>query len=426
MRTLPHLAATVYVGGARGTAVPLFGVGTPLPAVRRHTLPGPQSRQASLDLHVLYGGSAAAPQNRSLGHWRISGARPADRAGSHLRIQFLVDAAGNLELAALQDRVPLLVTPLDATDERLPIDPAGIEPPSLVTAWERLHAGHKPKVQEELVTLLQGQPDNLAGWALLAAVADDTVHKADCYRQMLRLDPGNLAALAALQAIPPEEASTTQPDTRSQTLLQPGLREDGTLVCPQCGAVMEIRTNEEEEKHAFCPGCGATASLPASFRGAEIGSRPLDSAALAKDAANQVPVEDQPAPSQAPADPDQHRGAQTTLPLEDEDALIAEIVRSRLPQRAPVPTPKDSGLLSRLAHRLRREPPPPTLAAAGPDLQLAAAQDPLDPDVVLELAGGPLAAQERVQCPACGATVSRKQDRCPWCSAPLDIPDRSS
>jgi hypothetical protein len=52
-------------------------------------------------------------------------------------------------------------------------------------------------------------------------------------------------------------------------------------------------------------------------------------------------------------------------------------------------------------------------------IQAALAAGALSPDVILRLAGGPLAAEERRECPACGAIVARTENRCPWCSAPL-------
>jgi hypothetical protein len=43
----------------------------------------------------------------------------------------------------------------------------------------------------------------------------------------------------------------------------------------------------------------------------------------------------------------------------------------------------------------------------------------LTPDEILKLAGGPLPEGERRRCPACGATISRTQTKCAWCSSPL-------
>jgi hypothetical protein len=401
MRALPHLAESVYVEGTHGTAVPVFGAGTPLPAVRRHTLPGPQSHEVSLDLHLLHGSTSAASDSQSLGHWRISGAQPSHRPTSHLRIQFVVDAAGGLELMALQDKRQLTITPLEQGTQRIAVDPTGIEPASLANAWAQLEAGEGLQVQEQLVAFLQSQPDSLAAWALLAALVDEPLRKADCYRQILRFDPGNLAALAALQAIPPQEARPARPAPRPQTLPMPSLRQDGALICPRCGAVMEVRDSEPRGKHAFCPGCGAAIELPVTFGTGE--AEPTGAAG---------------APSAAGHEG--QREPETDARLRDEDALIAELVKSPPVPRAPSTATPEGGLFSRLARRLGREPAPsPRPRPTTPDSPAIPGQDPLDPKLVLQLAGGPLTAEERVQCPECGATVSRDRETCPWCSASL-------
>ncbi|MFN2292151.1 MAG: hypothetical protein ACK2UC_13245, partial [Anaerolineae bacterium] len=56
---------------------------------------------------------------------------------------------------------------------------------------------------------------------------------------------------------------------------------------------------------------------------------------------------------------------------------------------------------------------------ASPGSRAPSDQDPLDPSLVLQLAGGPLTPEERIHCPECGATVSRDRKICPWCSASL-------
>lgn len=76
------------------------------------------------------------------------------------------------------------------------------------------------------------------------------------------------------------------------------------------------------------------------------------------------------------------------------------------------------GLLTRLRGR-----------TAGPDLEAEAlvlgreeiqsAAGAISPELILRLAGGPLAPEERRRCPKCDAVVSRHDHKCPWCSAIL-------
>ncbi|MCL7454820.1 MAG: Hsp70 family protein [Anaerolineae bacterium] len=361
MRVLPHLESSVYVEAAQGVAVPLFGAGTPLPAVRRHTLPGPQSQQVNLALHIVHGSSTLASENDSLGKWLISRTPPVERASGHLRLQFTVDAAGTLELTAVQGKEQLAVTPLQDGTPRLPVDAASIQPGSLAGAWERVRAGEESQVREDLAALVQTQPDSVAAWALLAALVVDPQRKAGCYRQVLRLDPSNLAALAVLRSLSP--AAPVATPSRSS---------------------------------------GAKPRVAPPAQGEPVAS----SAELER---IRPEGESQPA---APAQ------------VEDEDAVIAELLSARPVQRPASTAPVTGGLFSRLTRRLSQgragqESPPSSPLHPVSDLQAAPGRDPLDPGLILKLAGGPLSADERLRCPECGATVSREQDKCPWCSASL-------
>lgn len=47
----------------------------------------------------------------------------------------------------------------------------------------------------------------------------------------------------------------------------------------------------------------------------------------------------------------------------------------------------------------------------------------LSPGDIIRLAGGPLAPEERRECPNCQAVISRQETKCPWCSAPLPAVD---
>jgi hypothetical protein len=365
MRVLPHLESSVYVEDAQGVAVPLFGAGTPLPAVRRHTLPAPHSQQVNLALHIVHGSSSLASENDSLGKWLISGAPPVERASGHLRLQFTLDAAGTLELTAVQGKEHLSVTPPQDGTPRLPVDAASIEPASLAGVWERVRAGEESQVREDLAALVQTQPDSVAAWALLAALIADPQRKADCYRQVLRLDPGNLAALAVLRSLPSAEPIATP------------------TAAPPHSTGAEPRVTTPAQGEPLTPVAGPERIRP------EGESQPV-------------------APAQ----------------VEDEDAIIAELLSSRPVQRSASTAPATGGLFSRLSRRLSQgragqESPPSSPLHPVSDLQAAPGRDPLDPGLILKLAGGPLSADERLRCPECGATISREQDKCPWCSASL-------
>jgi hypothetical protein len=61
--------------------------------------------------------------------------------------------------------------------------------------------GDKEGTLQELARLIQMNPRNIDAWLLLADVVHENAKKADCYRQILRLDPENKQAQQGLQNI---------------------------------------------------------------------------------------------------------------------------------------------------------------------------------------------------------------------------------
>jgi hypothetical protein len=76
-----------------------------------------------------------------------------------------------------------------------------------------LELGDKDGAIKELARLLRQQPQNVNAWFLLAQALDDKDRKADCYRQVLRVDPDNLIAQDFLRNLisPP---LVTKPDVQ--------------------------------------------------------------------------------------------------------------------------------------------------------------------------------------------------------------------
>lgn len=71
-------------------------------------------------------------------------------------------------------------------------------------------AGNKAEAMRELARVLGADPRSLEGWLLMAQALDDPARQADCYRQVLKLDPGNPLAtqrLEALQSPAPQPAA---------------------------------------------------------------------------------------------------------------------------------------------------------------------------------------------------------------------------
>ncbi|MBN2392162.1 MAG: hypothetical protein JXR84_15650, partial [Anaerolineae bacterium] len=84
-----------------------------------------------------------------------------------------------------------------------------------------IDAGVPEAARRALAAHLTANPHHIAAWMLLATLLDDPQQQADCYRQVLSLDPGHTAAARALAQLS-------------------GAARDVVLRCPQCGGAMEI------------------------------------------------------------------------------------------------------------------------------------------------------------------------------------------
>jgi hypothetical protein len=70
-----------------------------------------------------------------------------------------------------------------------------------------IETGDREGAKRELAAVLRADPRNVPAWMLLAALVEDPARQADCYRQVLRLDPANSQAAARLRALKVPEAS---------------------------------------------------------------------------------------------------------------------------------------------------------------------------------------------------------------------------
>ena len=112
--------------------------------------------------------------------------------------------------------------------------------------------------------------------------------------------------------------------------------------------------------------------------------------------------------------------------LLDDVNLLETGDRTPLPhlerEAAPRPSDESKGFLNGLLDRLRGStagPAPEAEALVLGQEEIQSAAGAISPELILRLAGGPLAPEERRRCPKCDAVVSRRDDKCPWCSAIL-------
>jgi len=79
---------------------------------------------------------------------------------------------------------------------------------------QRIETGDREGAKRALAAILRADPRNVPAWMLLAALIKDPARQADCYRQVLRLDPANPQAAARLRALQVPEASPKSPGQR--------------------------------------------------------------------------------------------------------------------------------------------------------------------------------------------------------------------
>ena len=289
----------------------------------------------------------------------------------------------------------------------------------------RINAGDREGAKQDLVAFLDTDSDNPDAWALLAILLKEPTQQAECYRQILRIDPENRQAAAWLSALRRQIPESAAPEGPSRV-------EGRTLKCQACGGVTEVRfVGELKDKRAFCPYCGfqidlsdALARVEGERKREELPEGRIQSLDALFAGTRRDPV----AGAQPPSEMDDIEQVLQDLDLDDFGGETLGQVRGRAVStgpsaegvRAPRPRRGDRSLLDRLLGRS---------AGRGEDDRLMPGQDAgeevsragsLNPEDIIRWAGGPLPEEERRKCPRCGAIVSRSESRCPWCSAQLE------
>jgi molecular chaperone DnaK len=83
-----------------GVMTKLIERNTTIPARRSEVFSTAEDNQTAVDVHVLQGERELARDNRSLGHFRLEGIRPAPRGAPQVEVTFDIDANGILTVTA--------------------------------------------------------------------------------------------------------------------------------------------------------------------------------------------------------------------------------------------------------------------------------------------------------------------------------------
>jgi hypothetical protein len=304
---------------------------------------------------------------------------------------------------------------------------------SIKAQFER---GEVEAARDALIRLLAADPQNTVAWALLTSLFEDPAQQAGCYRQILSLNPNNRPAADRLMTLASQHYGPAPGD-------QPATNEEFILECPQCGGPLETRFyGELQDKRAECPYCGTQIDLPDAFsrvkhtrerQDTPWGERRVDTTVVETRFEGQL-------------------GQRELGELPSEVRQILRLLLEKGPEAI------DSGLLQRLhqnginvsldsrgfdpdtLHTLLERgfdlyagPPLPfttrsvvtrTAIQETPRRGLSALRrkrkqksEPLSPNEIIALAGGPLPLDQRRTCPnpKCGATISKSATTCPWC-----------
>jgi hypothetical protein len=259
---------------------------------------------------------------------------------------------------------------------------------SLHSVRRKIEAGDLEDAKRDLVEILRTDRENILAWAFLALVLDDPIKQADCYRQILKIDPANREATARLQRL------IRRGRSRSETRGLPRAQSKDPLRCPQCGGPMEVRfIGDLRDKWAVCPYCGTQIDLLDSYELVERehteekhpwGSRRID---------REVVQRRSDASSESSGRPDINSH-------EASDAL-GKSGNYRQERVVRVEKHLERGISGFLSGAL--------------DAVISRRMGELTPGYIISLAGGALPPEERRACPECGATISKHAERCDWC-----------
>lgn len=277
-----------------------------------------------------------------------------------------------------------------------------MEPNPLDRIRHQIVAGDCQGATLALAELLEAEPDSAEAWALLALLLTEPAEQAQCYREILRINPDDRQAEIWLESLTAQVAA-------AQATSQPPTQDLRNRECPRCGEMIRVSPAQGSLTGAFtCPHCGfpvRPADTP-SEEAAIQGNEPVDDKAVSD--IEWIPDG---------IDLEQLLGE---LPLPGNETLAP----THEPGMGQRPSER-KGFLDRLLSRFRRgttETEAEGLVMG--QVRTAAAAGALAPNLILQLAGGPLAPEERRDCPQCKAVVSRSDERCPWCSASLpDVQD---
>jgi hypothetical protein len=260
---------------------------------------------------------------------------------------------------------------------------------------EHIHKGDRDTAYQELLQVVNQAPTNKDAWWLMLALLDDETKRADCYRQILEIDPQDQTARLHLENLA-TPTSKEEPEKQHPSH------------CKQCGGDLEVHfIGELQDKWAVCPYCGGKIDLQDSYR--RIMHTKEESKGLLSSKTVETTVIE----------------TRSDKPLEDLSPEEADLMQ-RMGINPESPKSMTTGKAS-ISVKFNSNSKLHDLLG---DLNISMDIDDLgslsDAAHVIRTASGqievvePLPPEERTKCPNCDATVSIKAVKCEWCGKSLE------
>jgi hypothetical protein len=258
---------------------------------------------------------------------------------------------------------------------------------------EHIHKGDRETAYQELLRVIKDNPAKKDAWWLMLALLDDDVKKADCYRQILQIDPQDQTARLHLEHL-------TTPASKEET------EQEHPSHCKQCGGDLEVHfIGELQDKWAVCPYCGGKIDIKDSYR--RIKHTKEESKGLLSSKTVETTVIE----------------TRSDKPLEELSPEEAELMRR---MGISPDSPKTEGKTSFSVKFSNNSRLNDLLGNLNISLDIDDLGSLSDAAHVIRNASGktdevePLPPEERTKCPHCDATISIKAVKCEWCGKSLE------
>jgi DNA-directed RNA polymerase subunit RPC12/RpoP len=253
---------------------------------------------------------------------------------------------------------------------------------------ELIRNGKRETAYQEVLRVVKYDPANKDAWWLMLALLDDDATKAECYRQILKIDPQDQTAHLHLEQL---TSSTNKAETE----------QEHPFHCRQCGGDLEVHfIGDLRDKWAVCPYCGGKIDIKDSYR--RFKHTKKESKGLLSSKTVETTVIE----------------TRSDKPLEELSPEEAELMK-----RMGI-SPEFQKTTGKSSYSMKFSKNSKLNDLLG-GLNLSFENDDLgslsDAAHVIRTVSGktnivePLAPEERTKCPHCDATVSIKAVKCDWC-----------